>query len=257
MDMVQIDINSDIGESYGAYKIGNDEEILKYVTSVNIACGYHAGDPVIMRKTVENAIKNGVAIGAHPGYPDLSGFGRRDMKLGDDELFCSVLYQVGALKSMTEALGGKLQHVKPHGAMYNSASVNYNMAKVISEAVYKIDPDLILVGLANSQLTKAASDTGLRVANEIFADRRYQKDGTLVPRSHELALIHDEQQAVNQVKQILQKGVVTSIDNCDIPIKADSVCIHGDSPEALLFAKRLNEELNRSAIMPVALSKSL
>jgi UPF0271 protein len=255
--MAQIDINCDIGESYGAYKIGKDEEILQYVTSVNIACGYHAGDPVIIKNTIENAIKNGVAIGAHPGYPDLLGFGRREMKLGNDELFSYILYQVGALKSMTEALGGKLQHVKPHGAMYNSASVDYSMARIISEAIYKVDPGLILVGLANSQLIKAATDTGLKAANEIFADRRYQKDGTLVPRSHELALIHDEEQAVNQVKQILQKGTVTSIENCSIPLKADSICIHGDSPQALGFAKKLYEELNMSGISQVALSKLL
>lgn len=251
----QIDINCDIGESFGSFKVGNDEEIMKYVSSVNIACGFHAGDPVVIKKTIESALEHGVAIGAHPGYPDLMGFGRRDMVLSHDELFSYILFQVSALKGMVEALGGVLQHVKPHGAMYNKASTDYNMSKVIAEAVYKTDPKLILVGLANSKLVKAAEDIGLKTGNEIFADRRYQSNGTLVPRTHEGALIKERAEAVDQVKQILQEGRVTSIDNTKVPLKADTVCIHGDSPEALHFAQRLHKELNDAGIGQVALGK--
>ncbi|MCU4164948.1 LamB/YcsF family protein [Carboxylicivirga caseinilyticus] len=246
--MHTIDINCDLGESYGAYKIGNDLAILKFISSANIACGFHAGDPGVIRKTIEAALNHNVAIGAHPGFPDIQGFGRRNMYLSDDELFDTILYQVSALKGITEALGGKLQHVKPHGAMYNMAAKDYHMAKTIARAVKKIDPSLFFYGLANSQMIQAAKDEGLTTVSETFADRRYTKEGLLVPRSQPDAVIHDSNQCIQQVLTMAKDQKVISADGHEITLKADTICLHGDNVQALELAKHITEALEKSDI---------
>ena len=190
--MFQVDINCDLGESFGRYRLGEQEEILRYITSANIACGFHAGDPSVMRETVELAIKNNVQIGAHPGLPDLNGFGRREMKISWQEAYDLVVYQIGALQGFLTAKGAKMQHVKPHGALYNMAAVNEELADAIAKAVHDVSPELLLYGLASSQLTAAGEKYGLQTIHEVFADRTYQADGTLTSRSMTNALITDE-----------------------------------------------------------------
>jgi UPF0271 protein len=238
-----VDLNCDLGESFGNYVLGKDELVLDYVTSVNIACGFHAGDPVVMEKTVKKAIEKGVAIGAHPGYPDLMGFGRRNMNISLEEARAYMIYQVGALKSFVESYGGRLQHVKPHGALYNTAAKDYELAKALAEAVYDIDKNLIFMGLSDSQMIKAAKDVGLRVSNEVFADRAYNNDGTLVSRKLEGAVIRDTKVCVSRVLDMMKKGSVKAIDDTEIEIKADSICVHGDNEMAVEFTKNLREKL--------------
>ena len=248
-----VDLNSDIGESFGAYKLGLDDEVLKYVTSANIACGFHAGDPIVMTKTVDIAANRNVAVGAHPGYPDLMGFGRRDMKATPDEVKAYVKYQLGALSAFTVSKGLKVQHLKAHGAMYNMAAVDYNLAKAIAEAVYEVDSDIILLALAKSQMVKAANDVGIKVAEEMFADRAYNEDSTLVPRSKPGSMIEDEDLAIKRVIRMVTEGKVEAITGEVIAIHADSVCVHGDNPQAVEFVKRIREELETTGIkvMPI------
>lgn len=246
--MFRIDLNCDMGESFGAYKMGTDEEILKFITSANIACGFHAGDPATMRQTVKLALQNGVAIGAHPGLPDLVGFGRRNMDISPQEAFDMVVYQIGALYGFVKAEGGKLQHVKPHGALYNMAAKSLKLSEAIAQAVYKIDPKLILFGLSGSELVKAGERIGLRTASEVFADRTYQQDGSLTPRRQPDALITDDQKAIEQVIQMIKEGTVNSQQGAEIPIQTDTVCIHGDGPHALLFARQIRQSLADSGI---------
>lgn len=217
--MSMVDLNCDIGESFGAYQIGRDSEILEFVTSANIACGFHAGDPATMRRTVKLALASGVALGAHPGLPDLAGFGRRDMDISPQEAYDMVLYQIGALWGFVRAEGAKLQHVKPHGALYNMAARNAGLAEAIAEAVYKADPDLILFGLAGSELIQAGKKAGLRTASEVFSDRTYQSDGSLTPRREQGALIADEQTSLNQVIRMVAEKKVMSRQNVDVPIR--------------------------------------
>jgi UPF0271 protein len=244
-----IDLNADAGESFGAYQLGNDEKLFPYVSSVNIACGFHAGDPAVMKKTVRLAIENNVAIGAHPGLPDLPGFGRRTMQITAEEAYDLVLYQTGALWAFVQAEGGKLNHVKPHGALYNMAAVDANLAEAIAEAVYKLNPELTLYGLSGSELIKAGKKAGLRTASEVFADRTYQPDGTLTSRKAANALITDRQQAVSQVLSMVKKGKVRSVTGEELAIKADTVCIHGDGPHALEFARMICEALSLESIV--------
>lgn len=246
--MSQIDLNSDLGESFGAYTMGSDKEILDLATSANIACGFHAGDPSTMRQTVKMAIERGVGIGAHPGLPDLLGFGRRNMDVTSQEVYDMVVYQIGALYGFVKVEGGELQHVKPHGALYNMAAKNPALAKAIAQAVYKVDPNLILFGLSGSELIKAGAEIGLRTASEVFADRTYQQDGTLTPRRHPDALITDWQQAIQQVVRMVKEGTVKSLQGVDVKIKADTVCIHGDGPYALEFASQIKKCLQNSQI---------
>lgn len=243
-----IDLNCDMGESFGAYRLGNDEEILNHITSANIACGFHAGDPSTMRKTVQLALQKNVAIGAHPGLPDLLGFGRRNIDITPQEGYNLVVYQIGALKAFVESEGGKLQHVKPHGALYNMAAKNSFLADAIAEAIYKINPELILFGLAGSELVKAADKLGLRSVNEVFSDRTYQEDGSLTQRTEENALIQDSTKAINQVIKMIKDGKVTTTTGLNIPIKADSVCVHGDSSHALEFAQLISAKLTEAGI---------
>ena len=246
--MYKIDLNSDIGESFGNYKLGCDEEILKYVTSVNIACGFHAGDPHIMHKTVKNALLNEVQIGAHPGLNDLSGFGRRNISITPKEAYDMIIYQVGALSGFLKAEGGKMQHVKPHGALYNMAAKDKKLSKAIAEAVYDINPELILFGLAGSESIKQAELIGLRTVSEVFADRTYQDDGSLTPRSQSDAVITDENEAISRVIKMVKNKTVETQNHKEIKIKAETVCIHGDNIKAVNFAKSIKEKLMSEGI---------
>ncbi len=246
--VMRIDINCDFGESFGVYRLSEEEAILDYVTSVNIACGFHAGDPLVMRKTVQMALEKGVAIGAHPGFPDLLGFGRRNINVTPDEVYAYVVYQVGALSAFVKAEGGKMSHVKPHGALYNMAAKEAVLAEAIAKAVYDMDPTLTLYGLAGSELITAGKRIGLKTASEVFADRTYQQDGLLTPRSEPNALITDEREAVYQVMRMVQEGRVRSLQGIDVPIEAETVCIHGDGAQAVLFARNLYETLQAAGI---------
>jgi len=246
--MHRIDLNCDMGEGFGAYSMGDDTAVLDYVTSANIACGFHAGDPATMHKTVEAALAKGVAIGAHPGLPDLQGFGRRAMAISHAEAYDIVVYQVGALAGFARALGGKLRHVKPHGALYNSAARDYRLAEAIAQAVYDSGPELVLYGLAGSEMIRAAEKVGLRAAAEVFADRTYQDDGSLTPRSQPYAMIDDVEAAVLQVKRMVTEGRVQSVRGNDVAVRADTLCIHGDQPGALAFVKRIRAELEQTRV---------
>jgi len=228
-----------MGESFGAWTIGNDAALMDHVTSVNIACGFHAGDPTTIRKTIETAIEKGVAIGAHPGYPDLPGFGRRNMSLSASDVFDIVLYQVAVLKGICEASGGSLHHVKPHGALYNQAAKSPELSRAIADAVKAIDTGLIFYGGSGTALISEANECGLRTASEVFADRTYQPDGSLTPRSLPNALIDDPSKAMEQALQMVRLGTVTSLLGQTINIKADTICLHGDGAQALEFAVAL------------------
>ena len=246
--MYKVDLNCDLGESFGDYIIGMDEKVIPYITSANVACGYHASDPVVMSKTVALAKKMGVAVGAHPGFPDLMGFGRRNMNVSPSDAKAYVMYQVGALDAFCKANGIKMQHVKPHGALYNMAGKDYKLAKAICEGVKEVNPELILLGLSGSQMLIAADEIGLRSAKEVFADRAYEEDGSLVARTKEGAMITDEDLAVSRVIRMIKEGKVESITGKDIPIVADSVCVHGDGEKALAFVQKIRAALEKEGI---------
>lgn len=246
--MYKVDLNSDLGESFGAYTIGMDSEVLKYISSANVACGFHAGDPMVMEKTVALAKANNVAVGAHPGYPDLMGFGRRNMTISPAEAKAYIKYQLGAILAFTKAQGLTLQHCKPHGAFYNNAAVNDELATAICEGVYEVDPDIILLGLAGSRHLEAAKKVGLRYASEVFADRAYMDDGTLVPRKLPGAVIHDTDAAIARVIRMVKEGCVESITGKIIPIKADSICVHGDNPKAIEFVNTIRTSLQAEGV---------
>jgi UPF0271 protein len=245
---MSIDINCDLGENTRTGITSNDEGIMSYITSANIACGFHAGDPLTILKTIELAKKFGVGIGAHPGYKDQEGFGRRSIQLSHEELRASIIYQVGALKSIAETLGEKLQHVKPHGALYNSASADFDIAMVIAAAVKDIDSTLILFGLSGSEMIRAAEKTGLSYASEVFADRAYNDDGSLVPRDKPGAVINSTGQVIDRVVKMINEKVVETISGKIIPVQADTICIHGDNYMALDFAKSLYSLLKEYGI---------
>lgn len=239
--MHTIDMNSDLAESFGAYHIGMDEEILKYITSANLACGFHASDPVVMEKAVKACKANHVAVGAHPGFPDLQGFGRRNMVIPPDEVKAMVMYQIGALDAFCRANDIVLHHVKPHGALYNMAGKDYQLAKAVCEAVAEVNPELIVMAQAGSCLQKAAEELHLKVAKEIFADRAYEEDGSLVARSKPGAMITDEDEAIRRVITMVREGKTTAVTGKEIPIQADTVCVHGDGEKALLFVRKLRQ----------------
>ena len=249
---IKIDFNCDMGESFGMYKLGLDEEVIKYITSSNIACGFHAGDPMWMRKTVELSEQHSVGIGAQPSYPDLGGFGRRYMKLTREEAKNDVTYQIGALSAFTK--DKKLQHVKPHGALYNAAVADPDLARAISEAVLEVDDKMIIVALAGSEWVEIAAEMGLRVAREAFADRAVNVDGTLVSRSQEGSVIHEVGQVVERSVRMVVDGKVTAITGEDIDIRADSLCLHGDNPGAVEMAKAVRNGLENAGvdIVPMA-----
>ncbi|MDW7675306.1 MAG: 5-oxoprolinase subunit PxpA [Bacillota bacterium] len=245
---MMVDLNSDLGESFGSYKLGNDREVLQHVTSANIACGFHAGDPLIMMDTVRNALQNKVALGAHPGLPDLVGFGRRNMNISPQEAKAYIIYQVGALNGFIKAEGAEMQHVKPHGALYNMAAVDYKLARAIAEGVYAVDKELILVGLAGSQLIRAGEEVGLRTASEVFADRAYTAEGTLAPRGTAGAVIHNRDEVVARVLGMILQGQVTSIDGKKVNIKADTICVHGDTQDAMDLVKYIRQALKEAGV---------
>ena len=244
----KVDLNGDLGESFGAWKMGQDTDVLTFVSSANVACGFHAGDPLVMQKTVREAIKAGVAVGAHTAYPDLKGFGRRNMICSPDELYTDTLYQIGALRAFCEAAGTKLQHVKPHGAMYNSAAKKIEEAMALAQAVKDAGGNLILMGLAGSKFDEAAAKLGIPYAAEAFADRGYMNDGTLVPRKMEGAFVHDVEVAAQRVIRMIKEGVVEAIDGSIVPLKPQSICLHGDSPSAVQMAQTLRKRLIEAGI---------
>lgn len=246
--MYQVDLNSDLGESFGHYTIGNDEKIIPLVSSANIACGYHASDPVVMQKAIQSAKDASIQIGAHPGLPDLMGFGRRTMAVSPAEAKAYTLYQISALGGMCQANGMKLQHVKPHGALYNMAAKDYDLSLAICEAIKSYDPEIIVLGLSGSETIRAARDCGLKAASEVFSDRAYEEDGTLVNRRKEGAVIHDEELAISRVVRMVTEGKVTAITGKDIPIQADSICVHGDGEKALLFVEKIRKTLKEQGI---------
>ena len=245
---MKIDLNCDLGESFGNYKIGMDEEVIKFISSANIACGFHASDPLVMEKTVALAKENGVKVGAHPGFPDLVGFGRRNMNVSPAELKAMVMYQVGALAAFCKARDIKMNHVKPHGAMYNMAAKDIKLALAIAEGIAQVDDSLILLGLSGSQLLKAAQEVGLKSAAEVFADRAYEEDGSLVARTKAGAVIADENEVIERVIKMIKLGKVQTITGKEIEIKPDSICVHGDNTKALNFVKLIRQRLTQENI---------
>ena len=245
---MKVDLNSDLGESFGNYRLGMDDRVLPLVTSANIACGFHAGDPAVMRKTIRLAMESGTALGAHPGLPDLVGFGRRKMDVSPDDVYAMVVYQVGALAAFAKAAGGRLQHVKPHGALFNMAAKDSALAEAVAQAIYDVDSSLILYGLSGSESIRAGEKVGLYTASEVFADRSYQEDGSLTPRSKPGAMITDEAAAIRQVLSMVRDHQVTTLSGKVIPVKADTLCIHGDGEKALLFAQRIRQALQENGI---------
>lgn len=246
--MLSVDLNCDMGESFGVYRLGEDEALMDYVSSVNIACGFHAGDATVMRKTVELAVRKKLAIGAHPGYPDLAGFGRREVNLTPSEVYDIVLYQIGALMTFARAEGTRLHHVKPHGALYNAAAKDAALAEAIARAVRDADPDLILIGLSSSQLIAEAERLGLKTGSEVFADRTYNADGTLTSRKVAGALVEDPLKAAEQALQMVTQGTVNTISGSIAPVKAETICIHGDGPAPLSFAKAIVNILKQNHV---------
>lgn len=244
---MMIDLNSDMGESFGAYTLGADEEVLRWVTSANVACGWHGGDPHVMRRTVRRAKELGVQVGAHPSYPDRLGFGRRVLQITRPEARDYILYQIGALRAFAEAGGVRLQHVKPHGALYNAAAGDRELSLGIAEGVAEAGGDLILVALPGSELAKAGGELGLRVAREAFGDRAYNEDGTLVSRKVAGSLISDPDAVAERVLGFT-RGRVTAITGKEIRIEADTVCLHGDTPGAGAIARRVRERLEAGGI---------
>ena len=246
--MRTIDINSDLGEFSDDAHLDSDRQVLRCVTSANIACGFHASDPLTMTKSVRMAKEAGAAIGAHPGFPDRENFGRRAMEKPPEEVRAIILYQIGALQAVCRAEGAALTHVKPHGALYNMAAKDEVLAEAIADVVASADDSLILVGLSGSLMADAAKAEGLRFAAEVFADRAYEDDGSLVSRSKPGAMIEDENEAVRRMVRLMREGVIESINGKDIPLQADTICVHGDSPKALAFASKLREALEQDGI---------
>ena len=244
--MKTIDLNCDMGESYGAWKMGADAEVMPYISSANIACGFHGGDPATIRKTVALAVERGVAIGAHPSLPDLQGFGRRAMKIKPQEMYDLVVYQAGAVEAFARAAGAKLHHVKCHGALYNMAATD----EALSEAMVRAAKDLgvMLYVLSNSKNHEVAKEAGIRVAGEVFADRGYADDGTLAPRDLPGGLIEDPAQAVKQALAMIEQGYVASLSGRQVPVAADTICLHGDQPGAVAFARALRQAFAEKGI---------
>lgn len=249
----RIDLNADLGESFGAWSMGADAELLGIVSSANIACGFHAGDPPVMRRTLRLAKERGVGIGAHVAYPDLQGFGRRPMRIPAEELEAMVIYQIGALAGLAAAEGLRVGHVKPHGALNNAACADLELARTVCRAIAAVDPSLILLAPALSKLGEAGSEAGLPVVEEVFADRAYLDDGQLVPRSRADAMIHGAEASLAHVRRMLEEGALVSVNGRRLPIRAGSVCVHGDSADAVATARRLREGLVEMgyAIVPI------
>lgn len=253
--MYRVDLNSDLGESFGRYTIGMDDKVIPLITSANVACGYHASDPVVMSKTIKMAKEAGIRVGAHPGFPDLMGFGRRNMNITPAEAKAYTIYQVGALDAFCKVNGVKMQHVKPHGAFYNMAAKDPVLAKAICEGIAEYDSSLIVMALCGGELLKAAREMGLRAASEVFADRAYEEDGTLVDRRKEGAMVTDENLAISRVIRMVKEQKVTAITGKDIPITADSICVHGDGVKALTFVEKIREAFVKEGIQICSLDE--
>jgi UPF0271 protein len=254
----RIDLNSDVGESFGVYTLGLDEEVVPLISSANIACGYHAGDPAVMRRTVALALKHGVGLGAHPGLPDLVGFGRRNMDVSLEEIKDFVTCQIGALQAVAARQGARLQHVKPHGALYNMAVKNPEIWDAVAQVMAGLDPQLILFVLAGpdrAELEAIGRRRGIRIAYEFFADRAYNADGSLVSRKLPGAVIHDHGAVAAKVLKLVKEGKVAAINGDDIELNADTICVHGDNPQAVFLVKRIREALAAAgvAVAPPAL----
>ncbi|HVM29785.1 MAG TPA: 5-oxoprolinase subunit PxpA [Candidatus Limnocylindrales bacterium] len=245
---MKIDLNADVGESYAAWAMGDDEALVPLVSSVNVACGAHAGDPLVMQRTVELALRHGVALGAHPGYPDRDGFGRREMELSAAELHASLLYQLGALGAFAHPAGLRLRHVKPHGALYNRAARDAAVAEVVAEAVSAFDAELVLVGLAGSLLLDAGRAAGLAVAAEAFVDRAYEPDGSLRHRRLAGAVLRSPAEAAEQALSIVSLGQVVAHDGSTVAVRADTLCIHGDTPGAAEHARQVRRALEEAGV---------
>jgi len=246
---VRIDLNADLGEAFGAYPMGADEAVLVYVTSANVACGFHAGDPTVIDRTVARAVRAGVAVGAHPGHFDLRGFGRREIAASPAEVEVDVLYQVGAVGAFARAHGSHLTHVKPHGALYNQAARDEGLARAVARGVARYRRDLVLVGLAGSDaMRRAAEAEGLRFAAEAFADRAYDAEGRLVSRSRPGALITDPASAAAKALRIVRDHVVASVEGTEVPLFADTLCLHGDNPHVLAIARAVREALEGAGV---------
>jgi UPF0271 protein len=243
-----IDLNSDVGESFGAYQIGADADVMRSITSANVACGFHAGDPSVMRETVRLAQAAGVAVGAHPGFADLAGFGRRELRASPREVEDFVLYQIGALAGVAAAQGVSLSHVKAHGALYNMAARDRSLADAIARAVAAFDRSLILFGLPNSELVRAGDAAGLRVAAEGFADRAYMPDGSLASRTSKGSVIHDAAEVLERALRMVRDGEVTAVDGSRLSFKVDTLCVHGDTPGAGELTRQLRQGLERSGV---------
>jgi UPF0271 protein len=251
MDTPSVDLNADMGESFGAWTMGDDAALMPWITSANVACGWHAGDPSTIAATTALAVRHGVAIGAHPGLPDLQGFGRRTLQVTEREVHDMVLYQAGAVRAFAQAAGGRLHHVKAHGALYNMAAKDAALSRGLARAVRALGDGVSIYVLAGSVMERVARDEGLDVRCEVFADRRYMPDGTLAPRTRPDALIVDESESVAQVLRMVGEGTLVAVDGSVVAVRADTVCIHGDKPTAVPFVKALREAL-RAARVTVA-----
>jgi UPF0271 protein len=254
----RVDLNCDMGESFGAYRIGADDEVFPFITSANVACGFHGGDPSVMRTTLSKARQRGVGVGAHPGLPDLIGFGRRNMDITPEDVYDLVVYQVGALLGFARAGGTELQHVKAHGALYNMAAAKRELASAIAHAVRDVDRGLVLFGLPGSHLISEGEAAGLTTAGEAFADRNYMNDGSLVSRRRPDAQVHDADEAVRRAIRMVREGKVRSIEGQEISMRVDTICIHGDGPHAAEFAQRLRGAFEDAGISvrPIERAKS-
>ena len=260
MAVHKIDLNSDVGESFGNYQLGMDEKVIPLISSANIACGFHAGDPTVMKRTLAIAKEYGVAAGAHPGYPDLMGFGRRKMDVSLDEIKDYVIYQMGALQAFAAAQGTTLQHVKPHGALYNMATVDIEIWDTVAEVIAAVDSGLILFVMAGpwrQDLEAIGARHGIRMAFEFFGDRAYNPDGTLVSRKLPGAVIHDHERVAEKVLKMVKEGKVVCIDGTEIELAAETICVHGDNPAALGLVKNIRESLLESGIKITAPAKFL
>ncbi|MBK4215229.1 LamB/YcsF family protein [Paracoccus caeni] len=244
-----IDLNSDLGEGYGAWKMGDDAAMLEIVSSANVACGFHAGDPLTIRATVDQAAARGVAVGAHVSYPDRVGFGRRPMDVTSAELTADVIYQIGALQGIAKAAGTRVTYVKPHGALYNTIANDARQADAVIAAIREIDPSLVLMGLAGTPVLTRAREAGLRVVAEAFGDRAYTPDGQLVSRREKGAVLHDPELVAARMVRLAREGVLEAIDGSTLTLQADSICVHGDSDGAIAMARRIREELVTAGVL--------
>lgn len=256
----KIDLNCDMGESFGAYQLGMDEAVIQHISSANIACAWHAGDPAVMSRTVAMAIENGVGVGAHPGYPDLLGFGRRNMDCTAEELRNYVIYQIGALQAFCSVHGASLQHVKPHGALYLTAVENENVARAVAEAIVSVDADLLYVALAGAKgklMTRIGQEVGLKVVYEAFPDRAYSPEGTLVSRRRPGAVINDPQAVSERALQMVKDGNVVAVDGTTIALEAQTLCVHGDNPKAVDLVRSIREALEADGVAVTPMGKEI